>query len=211
MLWFGKKKDEEQTETAPAAVTADASAPVSDAASVPANAPAPAPAADSVPGPASVPKAEPERTVPAAAVPPADNSKNQPSKKALYYNLMNALYDAVLVVDMNGHIMDCNERVDTIFGYSSGDVWDMPISQLVPGIDARVFAQMKAVLRDNRRVLVNARCRRKDGTPFHGEVGAGLMELIGEDIVLSIRNIEKRTPVKAIVRPPNAPKNAPEQ
>lgn len=120
---------------------------------------------------------------------------------------MNALYDAVLVVDDNGHLMDCNARVESIFGYSKDDTWDMPLTQLVPGINARIFAQMKDGLHGNHRVLVNARCRRKDGTTFQGEVGVGLMELMGENLVISIRNIEKRSPAKAIIRPANAPKN----
>ena len=43
-----------------------------------------------------------------------------------------------------------------------------------------------------------------DGSTFHGEVGAGLINLTGENLVLTIRNIEKRAPVKAIVRPNNS-------
>jgi hypothetical protein len=60
---------------------------------------------------------------------------------------------------------------------------------------------MKDGLHGNRRVLINARCHRKDGSTFPGEVGAGLMDLTGENLVLTVRNIEKRAPVRAIIRP----------
>lgn len=213
MLWFGKKKDEKAadvavTAAAPAAVE---SAPASEPASASEPTPSVAPEQDSATSKKIVLKG-PSGTVPAPAEKPeaAVPARTQPSPKALYYNLMNALYDAVLVVDDNGHLMDCNERVDAMFGYSREDAWDMPITQLVPALNAQIFAQMKNGLHGNRRVLVNARCRRKDGTTFPGEVGAGLMVMRGENLVITIRNIEKRTvakaPAKAIIRPANVTK-----
>ncbi len=113
---------------------------------------------------------------------------------------MNAVYDAILVVDDSGHIMDSNTRVEAVFGYTNDEIWDMALTNLVPGVNAVVFAQMRQGLRGNRRVIINARCRRKDGTMFPGEVGVGMMSMMGESLVFSIRNIEKRTPKKAIVR-----------
>jgi len=109
------------------------------------------------------------------------------------------MYDAVLILDDNGHVVDCNERVPAVLGHSREELWDVPVTELIPGITPQIFAKMKTGLHGDRRVLVNAKCHRKDGTTFSGEVGAGLVNLIGENIVLAIRNIEKRPPVKAIV------------
>ena len=115
--------------------------------------------------------------------------------------MMNALYDAVLILDDNGHVVDCNERTSSIFGHSREELWDAAVTVLIPGINPQIFEKMKEGLHGNRRVLINARCHRKDSTTFPGEVGAGLMDLTGENVVLTIRNIEKRAPVKAIIRP----------
>ena len=123
--------------------------------------------------------------------------------------MMNALYDAVLILDDNGHIVDCNERASYIFGHSREELWDAAVTTLIPGINPQIFAKMKDGLHGNRRVLINARCHRKDGSSFPGEVGAGLMDLTGENLVLTVRNIEKRAPVRAIIRP--AANNAPEE
>lgn len=195
MLWFGKKKEGEQANVASPAAP---SAPEATAASAPVPS-TPKTQESAIPPPVA-------RPAPAAA---ADvGSRNQGNPKIFYYGLMNALYDAVLVMDDNGHLMDCNERVEDIFGYSRDDVWDLPIVKLLPAVNARILAQMKEGLHGNRRVLINARCLRKDGTSFHGEVGAGLMELRGEKLVLTIRNIEKRSPAKAIIRPANVVKTA---
>ena len=122
-------------------------------------------------------------------------------RRDLYYHLMNSLYDAVLVLDENGHIVDCNERTESVLDYTKDDLWDTPIATVIPAIDPRVFNQMKEGLHGRRRVLVNARCHRKDGSRFPAEVGAGLMTLIGENLVLTIRNIEKRLPARAIFKP----------
>ena len=115
--------------------------------------------------------------------------------------MMNALYDAVLILDDNGHVVDCNERTSSIFGHSREELWDAAVTVLIPGINPQIFAKMKEGLHGNRRVMINARCHRKDGTTFPGEVGAGLMDLTGENLVLTVRNIEKRAPVRAIILP----------
>ena len=147
---------------------------------------------------ASVPAAAPAQAAPSVPMRPKQG------QKALYYQMMNAIYDAVLILDDNGHVVDCNERVPSILGHSREELWDEPVGLLIPGINPQIVAKMKSSLHGNRRVLISARCHRKDGSTFHGEVGAGLINLTGENLVLTIRNIEKRAPVKAIVRPNNS-------
>lgn len=141
----------------------------------------------------------------ASASVPAQAAPNVPirpkmGQKALYYQMMNSIYDAVLILDDNGHVVDCNERVPSILGHSREELWDEPVGTLIPGITPQIFAKMKSSLHGNRRVLISARCHRKDGSTFHAEVGAGLINLTGENLVLTVRNIEKRAPIKAIVR-----------
>ena len=192
-FWFGKKDSAESTglpEKADAAAVFTAPAGQVNAAGAASPAASPAPQA-SVKVPATPPPS------PVSAVP----IRPQKGQKALYYQMMNALYDAVLILDDNGHVVDCNERASSIFGHSREELWDVAVTTLIPGINPQIFAKMKDGLHGNRRVLINARCHRKDGSTFHGEVGAGLMDLTGENLVLTVRNIEKRAPIRAIIRP----------
>ena len=184
-LWF-KKQD--SVETPVPAKTDEASAVSVDDFAKQAEPVANAPAKAAVAAPA------PAQAAPSVPVRP------KKGQKALYYQMMNSIYDAVLILDDNGHVVDCNERVPSIFGHSREELWDEPVGSLIPGITPQIFAKMKTGLHGNRRVLISARCHRKDGSSFHGEVGAGLINLTGENLVLTIRNIEKRSPVKAIVR-----------
>ena len=190
-FWFGKKDATESTGAPEKADAAAVTAPVGgvNAASSASSAASPAPQA-----PVTPPAAPPPPPVPAVPIRP------QKGQKALYYQMMNALYDAVLILDDNGHVVDCNERASSIFGHSREELWDAAVTTLIPGINPQIFAKMKDGLHGNRRVLINARCHRKDGSTFHGEVGAGLMDLTGENLVLTDRNIEKRSPVRAIIR-----------
>ena len=190
-FWFGKKDATESTGAPEKADAAAVTAPVGgvNAASSASSAASPAPQA-----PVTPPAAPPPPPVPAVPIRP------QKGQKALYYQMMNALYDAVLILDDNGHVVDCNERASSIFGHSREELWDAAVTTLIPGINPQIFAKMKDGLHGNRRVLINARCHRKDGSTFHGEVGAGLMDLTGENLVLTVRNIEKRAPIRAIIR-----------
>ena len=199
-FWFGKKDATESTGAPEKADAAAVTAPVGEvnAASSASSAASPAPQA-----PVTPPAAPPPPPAPAVPIRP------QKGQKALYYQMMNALYDALLILDDNGHIVDCNERASYIFGHSREELWDAAVTTLIPGINPQIFAKMKDGLHGNRRVLINARCHRKDGSSFPGEVGAGLMDLTGENLVLTVRNIEKRAPVRAIIRP--AANSAPEE
>ena len=186
-FWFGKKEEEPQT-APPAAAQPEPPRSEPTPTAVP-DAAAPAPAAPP-PLPSNAPK---ERPVSPPLEPATTLIRPQPNQKVLYYQLMNGLYDAVLILDQNGHIVDCNKRVTPVLAYERDEMWDMPVSDVIRGIGPQIFQQMKDALYNNHQVLINAKCIRKDGSTFQGEVGVCLMHLTrGENLVFTIRNVEKR-------------------
>jgi len=113
--------------------------------------------------------------------------------KALYYLLMNGLYDVIFVLDDDGHVMDCNTRTEEIFGYSSDDVWNMPIEKIVYGMNSRMFSILKKNLTNKRHILIDARCFRSSGTSFLGEIGVSMVQLTrSQNVIFAIRNVERR-------------------
>ncbi|MDO5318383.1 MAG: PAS domain S-box protein [bacterium] len=188
-FWFGSKKEttpEEAPQTVAEPVVSVPSEPVADESST-IQIPTPAPRLGEAPRQtASVDTAQPLQ-------PATTLVRPQANQKVLYYQLMNGLYDAVLILDDNGHIVDCNNRVETVLGYNRDEMWDMPVSDVVKGIGPQIFQQMKDALHGNHQVLINAKCTRKDGVGFQGEVGVCIMHLTrGENLVFTIRNVEKR-------------------
>jgi len=114
-------------------------------------------------------------------------------QRALYYQLMNGLYDAMLILDDQGHVVDCSTRVEEMLGYSREDAWDLPIGKLIPGMSSQMFEHLKRNLAENHHILIDARCVRKDGSSFSSEVGVSTLSLTrGNNMVFAIRNVERR-------------------
>lgn len=165
------------------------------------------------PKPVAAPAA-PVRPVPAPVVPPAAvpsvaapaDAAGKPTAyrqdhKSLYKQLLRGLYDAVLVTDPKGHVIDGNSRVQDAFQYDQSEVWDMGIGKLVPGITAQLLERVRQGLAENRHVLIDARCIRKDGSAFPAEVAISSIDLINEgDMVFSVRNVERRKRQSQLLR-----------
>lgn len=114
-------------------------------------------------------------------------------QRALYYQLMDGLYDAVLILDFEGYVVDVNQRVQALLGYSREEAWDLPITKILAGMTRPMLAHLQKSLKDSHNVLIDARCSRKDGSSFPCEVGVSTLNLTkGVNIVLTIRNIERR-------------------
>ena len=114
-------------------------------------------------------------------------------QRALYYELMNGLYDAILILADQGHVVDCSKRVAELLGYTREDAWDLPIDKIITGMSFQMFAHLRRNLAENHHILIDARCFRQDGTSFAGEVGVSTLSLTrGHNIVFAIRNVERR-------------------
>jgi PAS domain S-box-containing protein len=179
---FGfRPKDGASPVPGPVSVGPKQAVPLAAAAAAPAAAPAAAAAA-----PAPDRSGVVERDVDGVVRPKTD-------QRALYYQLMNGLYDAVLILDDQGHIVDCNSRVTAMLGYSREDTWDIPIEKIITGMSSQMFEHLKRNLAENHHILIDARCFRQDGTSFAGEVGVSTLSLTrGSNIVFAIRNVDRR-------------------
>lgn len=176
-LWFSKEKDETPS-------TAPAPAPASQA-----------PAAPEPPPPPPPPAPEPPPAPAAAEPPPAPAAPlhQAPTQRDLYRSLMDALYDAVLLVDEKGHVVDSNKRVEQTFGYTPGEMWDMSLQQLIKGFGQHVLVQLAEPLHEHRPVIIDGRGIRKDGSTFTAEVTVGRVKLgRSENILMAVRDIGKR-------------------
>ncbi len=113
--------------------------------------------------------------------------------RSLYKQLLAGLYDAVLITDPKGHIIDINARVTEFFNYNLEETWDLPISDLIPGVNTALIARIRQGLSGERFVLIDGRCIRKDRSTFAAEVAISSIDLMNEgDLVFSIRNVDRR-------------------
>ena len=178
-LWFSK---ETPPPSSPAAQASEPSA-----------APAPQPVPEATAPQPVPPPVAPAPPVAAPAPPPAKPLQQAIPQRDLYRNLMNALYDAVLLVDDKGHVVDSNTRVEQTFGYSPNEMWDMSLERLINGFGPQVLMKLAKPLGEGRPVIIDGRGMRKDGSLFHAEITVGKVKLARiENLLFSIRDISKR-------------------
>ncbi len=106
---------------------------------------------------------------------------------------MAGMYDALLVTDPNGHLIELNPRATEYFSYKPEEVWDKPVAMLIPGVTAQMVGRIRKGLDDSRHIMLDAKCQRQDGSTFAAEVTISVIDLINSgDLVFTVRNTERR-------------------
>lgn len=121
--------------------------------------------------------------------------------RSLFRQLLMGMYDAVLITDPSGHLLELNPRAKEFFQYDTDEVMDSPVARFIPGVTPEMVARIRSGLEQARHMMLDANCLRKDGTSFPAEVTASLIDLLDPgDLVFTIRNIERRRRQLAIFR-----------
>ena len=112
-------------------------------------------------------------------------------QKSLYRQIIGGLYDALLVTDPNGHILQLNPRACDCFQYAEGELMDKTISAVLPDFGGRMLTRIRSDLAGNRHMLFDAVCLRKDGSQFLSEVSVSAIDLLSKkDLMFVVRNCE---------------------
>ena len=113
--------------------------------------------------------------------------------RSLFRQLLAGMYDAVLITDPNGHLLNLNERAKEYFRYDSDDILDSPIGRFIPGVTPAIVQRIRNGLDQARHMMLDANCLRKDGTVFPAEVTVSLVDLMNiGDLVFTVRSTERR-------------------
>ncbi len=114
-------------------------------------------------------------------------------QKSLYRQIIGGLYDALLVTDPNGHILQLNPRACDYFQYAEGELMDKTIAAVLPDFGARMLARIRNDLAGSRHAVFDAVCLRKDGSQFLSEVSVSSIDLLSKkDLMFVVRNSESQ-------------------
>lgn len=114
-------------------------------------------------------------------------------RRSLFRQFLGGMYDAVVITDPNGHILDINPRATEHFGYELDEILDEPIAKLMPSLQSEVVQRIRKGIEGEHHVMINANGLSKDAKKFACEVAVSVIDLMNPgDIVFTIRNIEKR-------------------
>ena len=92
--------------------------------------------------------------------------------RSLFRQLLAGLYDAVLITDPSGHLLELNPRAKEFFQYETDEVMDRPVGRFIPGVTPEIVERIRAGLDQARHMMLDANCLRKDGSVFPAEVSA---------------------------------------
>lgn len=122
-------------------------------------------------------------------------------RKSLFRQFLAGMYDAVVITDPNGHIIEINPRAEEFFGSTQDEVVDKPISFFIPGLSSEIVQRIRRGLEEDRHMMIDANGLNKDGSKFACEVTVSIIDLMDpSDLVFTVRNVERRRQQRIMLR-----------
>jgi PAS domain S-box-containing protein len=110
-----------------------------------------------------------------------------------YRFLFEHAYDAILLADRTGKVLEANARATRFFGYDEAGLTGLPLRALVAGVTDALLAQVCAVIDGSRYMRIQAFAIRQDGEFPAVEIVAMGNRESGPDLVCYlIRDIQSR-------------------
>ncbi len=107
--------------------------------------------------------------------------------------LFQGVYDAGLITDLHGDILDANVRATQFFLYAKPRFCELTVGDIVMGFNADVVQTILENLKNDKFTLIMAQCLREDGTHFPSEISTSRLHLSGKDyLCFFIRDITAR-------------------
>lgn len=112
---------------------------------------------------------------------------------AISTNVLEHLYDAIMLVSLKGVVQQANRRAEDLFGYPLVELIGMALGELVEGVSDELLGLMHQQLQRGRFTVLEARCTRQNGSQFPAEIAVSSLELgEGPGLCFSLRNITQR-------------------
>lgn len=127
-------------------------------------------------------------------------------RQSLFRQFLSGMYDAVIITDPLGHILEINQRAEEFFQIVAEEVVDRHISSCIPGLSSALVERIRRGLDEDRHMMIDGSGVRVDGTKFPCEIAVSSIDLNDKgDLIFTIRNIERR---KAMFKSLKARSNA---
>jgi PAS domain S-box-containing protein len=144
---------------------------------------------------ARTPKRESQEVVPAPA--PAPPREAQSTR---YQELLQSLYDAAVITDLSGQIVDANIRALEFLHYERNELIGLAISDIVSGADQSLVDMLTDNLKNERFTLIQAYCIRKDASIFPAEIATNTLNLGAPCLCFFVRDITLRRQAEEMLR-----------
>ena len=126
--------------------------------------------------------------------------RDSAAPKTHYSKLLKSLYDAAIIADTTGNIVDANDRATLFLQYDLAELKKMHIHALISGADANLMSTIKEILHSDRYLLIQAYCLRRDESIFPAEISINILELEELRYCIFIRDITVRRQSEEMLR-----------
>jgi PAS domain S-box-containing protein len=110
-----------------------------------------------------------------------------------FRQLLQSVYDAAIITDMDGNIISVNERAVQFFHCDVERLTSLHVTNLISGSDELLMETICQSLKDDRFILIQAYCLRDDDSVFPAEVSVNLIKLSDQDYLsFFIRDVTLR-------------------
>jgi len=117
----------------------------------------------------------------------------------LYRELLNNIYDAVLITDSDATVIEVNRRAVEALLYGEDELVGMEMLNIIPDADISFLKTLKK-MPASQYALIETRCRRKDGSFYPCEIAVKSIGGRGKNISFFVRNISKRREAESKLR-----------
>lgn len=116
-----------------------------------------------------------------------------PASEYLFNELLDSVYEAILITDAQGHILRTNIQAVTFFGQDRERLLKCNVRELIYGLNEITFQQIVLALKDHRHILLDADCARTENKTFPAEVAVHRIYLTATPFLcFSIRDLSTR-------------------
>lgn len=110
-----------------------------------------------------------------------------------FRELLESVYDAILITDIRGHIIKANSRAEEFFLMEREDLCRTTTRNLISGFTDPVYEKVILSLEDQKHILLDAVCLRSNDSTFPAEVAVHRIYLTpNAQLCFSIRDVSAR-------------------
>jgi PAS domain S-box-containing protein len=132
--------------------------------------------------------------------PQEEAPKQEAERVSRYEELLQSIYDAALITDTNGQIVDVNERAVEFFRYKRKHLLGVNIVDLLSGAESSLVETVLENLENHRFTLIQAYCVRRDGSHFSSEIAVNRIDLGETRLGFFARDITLRRQAEEMLR-----------
>ena len=126
--------------------------------------------------------------------------QEQEAHHSRYHELLQSVYDAVLITDLEGVITEVNSRTVEFLQWSSEELVGVLVCDVIPGADKSLIKTLVTNLEKERHTLIQAYCFRKDGSLFPSEIAVTRFRVGEGNLCFFMRDITVRRQAEEMLR-----------